>query len=81
MTNPLPVGRYIAPPARRGIQAEDDQLIWTQQHLLQTRMWASYRAQTLFRTVEGMMYSEAAVRLMCELEQMTPQDTNTLAPL
>jgi callose synthase len=66
---------------RRGIQAEDDQLIWTQQHLLQTRMWASYRAQTLFRTVEGMMYSEAAVRLMCELEQMTPQDTNTLAPL
>ena len=34
----------------------DDQAIWLPKHLLETRMWASYRAQTLFRTVEGMMY-------------------------
>ena len=37
--------------------------IWTSDHLLETRLWASFRAQTLARTVEGMMYYEAALQL------------------
>eukprot|EP01041_Mallomonas_annulata_P000789 gene789-1528_t len=53
---------------RRGLS--DDQHIWSKQHLQETRMWASLRAQTLFRTVEGMMYTEAAVSLLAELEQL-----------
>ena len=64
---------------RRGLA--DDQLIWTAKHLQETRMWASLRAQTLFRTVEGMMHSEAAIRLLAELEQTSTEEVNTLAKL
>jgi hypothetical protein len=45
---------------RRGLT--DDVQIYSSKHLQETRMWASLRAQTLFRTVDGMMHSEAAVR-------------------
>lgn len=31
---------------------------------LELQLWASYRAQTLARTVRGMMYYEQAVRLL-----------------
>lgn len=64
---------------RRGLQ--DDQLIFSAKHLQETRMWASLRAQTLFRTVEGMMHSEAAIRLIAELEDVTEAETDVLAKL
>ena len=53
---------------RRGI---DEASIWKAEHIMELRMWASCRAQTLFRTVDGMMYTEAAIRLLAELEQLT----------
>lgn len=49
----------------------DDQEVWKPAHLQHLRCWASLRAQTLYRTVEGMMYTEAAVRLFAELEQLS----------
>ena len=64
---------------RRGLP--DDQLIFSAKHLQETRMWASLRAQTLFRTVEGMMHSEAAIRLLAELEQVDTAEVNVLAKL
>ena len=66
---------------RNGLNVDSDLRIWSPKHLLQVRMWASYRAQTLFRTVEGMMYSEAAIRLVAELEQLLPWEIDVLAPL
>lgn len=65
---------------RRGIT--DDQVsIWSSKHIMETRMWASLRAQTLFRTVEGMMYSEAAIRLIAELEEIEQSKIDVLAKL
>ena len=64
---------------RRGLA--DDAMIWSTKHLQETRMWASLRAQTLFRTVDGMMHSEAAVRLLAELEQSAAPEIETLAKL
>lgn len=64
---------------RRGIK--DESLIWSSQHLTALRMWASSRAQTLYRTVEGMMHGEAAVRLLAELEGLESRDINVLAKL
>jgi len=67
---------------RRSIKDDSDlQVLWSHQHLLQIRMWASYRAQTLFRTVEGIMNTEAAIRLVCELEKLDDEEINVLAPL
>lgn len=59
----------------------DDQQIYSAKYLQQTRMWSSLRAQTLFRTVEGMMFSEAAVRLYAELEGLSAADTEVYAKL
>lgn len=56
---------------RLGIKEAD---IWSSKNILQTRMWASCRAQTLFRTVEGMMYNEDAIRLLAELETSDGDD-------
>lgn len=58
---------------RKGIKDEHT-LIWSKEFLHDTRMWASLRSQTLFRTVDGMMNTEAAVRLLAEIEQY---DANT----
>ena len=67
---------------RRNIKDDSDlQVLWSPKNLLEVRMWASYRAQTLFRTVEGIMYTEAAIRLLCELEKLYDEEINTLAPL
>lgn len=38
---------------------------------IELRLWASLRGQTLTRTVQGMMYGEAAIRLLAELEQVS----------
>lgn len=64
---------------RRGIN--DESTIWQSTHLQELRMWASMRAQTLFRTVEGMMHSEAAVRLLAELEGIDNKQCDLLAKL
>eukprot|EP00952_Eustigmatos_sp_NYUAD-ZCMA_P004867 21316-Eustigmatos_ZCMA.PRE.1 len=37
---------------RHGLK--DDSKVWTSKMLFETRLWASLRAQTLARTVEGM---------------------------
>ena len=37
--------------------------IWSAAIKEETRVWASLRAQTLFRTVEGMMYYEEALKV------------------
>ena len=39
-------------------------------HVMETRLWASFRAQTLARTVEGIMQNEAALRLLARLERV-----------
>lgn len=63
------------------IGCADDQKIWSAKNLQQTRMWASMRAQTLYRTVEGMMFTEKSIRLLSEIEGLTPQTTDVMAKL
>lgn len=50
----------------------DLKLIWSPKYLMETRLWASLRAQTLSRTVLGMMHYEAALRLQAQLERLEP---------
>lgn len=59
----------------------NDTQIWNAKHVRETRMWASLRAQTLFRTVEGIMNGEAAVRFLAECESLSTGKTNLLAVL
>eukprot|EP00953_Heterococcus_sp_UTEX-ZZ885_P000789 949-Heterococcus_DN1.PRE.1 len=63
---------------RVGVQ--DEQQIWSKRLFQQTRLWASLRAQTLSRTVEGMMYYEAALRLLAHLEKM-PAEQRSVMPI
>ncbi|KAJ8612338.1 hypothetical protein CTAYLR_008360 [Chrysophaeum taylorii] len=49
---------------------KDDASVFKPEHVLETRLWASFRAQTLARTVEGMMHCEAALRLLARLERL-----------
>lgn len=51
---------------RTGIAGEQQAMSKT--HLEDTRLWASFRAQTLARTVEGIMYYESALRLLANCE-------------
>lgn len=53
---------------RKGITSE--QQVMSKKHIEGTRLWASFRAQTLARTVEGIMYYEAALRLLARLERV-----------
>ncbi|CAM9094798.1 unnamed protein product [Ascophyllum nodosum] len=53
---------------REGIGSEQQAM--SRKHIESTRLWASFRAQTLARTVEGMMYYEAALRLLARLERV-----------
>ncbi|KAG6419846.1 hypothetical protein SASPL_116358 [Salvia splendens] len=43
-------------------------------HILELRFWASYRGQTLARTVRGMMYYRKALMLQAYLEHMSAGD-------
>ena len=52
------------------IGVTDLRLIWSPKYLMETRLWASLRAQTLARTVAGMMHYESALRLMAQLERL-----------
>jgi len=54
---------------RRQIRADGDVAeLFSAEHRLETRLWASFRAQTLARTVQGMMHCESALRLLAKLE-------------
>lgn len=53
---------------RKGITGEQQAL--SKKHIESTRLWASFRAQTLARTVEGIMYYEAALKLLAKLEKV-----------
>jgi len=61
---------------RLGIQ--DDEKIFTKKYINETRRWASIRAQTLSRTVNGMMYCEKALRLLANLERLDEDTTDDL---
>ena len=63
------------------LEIADDQSIWAPKNIQATRMWASLRAQTLYRTVDGMMQSEAAIRLLGELEQLSTADIDIFSKL
>lgn len=60
------------------VNIKDPQKIWSKKILNQTRIWASLRAQTLYRTVHGMMYYEKAMRLLANLERMDDSTVNDL---
>lgn len=51
---------------RAGITGEQQAM--SKKHFEETRLWASFRAQTLARTVEGIMYYESALRLLARCE-------------
>ncbi|XP_065627232.1 callose synthase 9 [Quercus suber] len=52
-----------------------DSAIWdSPNETLELRFWASYRGQTLARTVRGMMYYRKALMLQTYLERTTPED-------
>ncbi|KAJ4724122.1 Callose synthase-like protein [Melia azedarach] len=53
----------------------DTELFDVPSDILELRFWASYRAQTLARTVRGMMYYRKALMLQAYLERMTAGDT------
>jgi callose synthase len=61
---------------RLGIK--DEEKIWSTKYVDETRRWASNRAQTLSRTVNGMMYCEKALRLIANLERLDDDTTNDL---
>ncbi|XP_030955588.1 callose synthase 9 [Quercus lobata] len=52
-----------------------DSVIWdSPNETLELRFWASYRGQTLARTVRGMMYYRKALMLQTYLERTTTED-------
>ncbi|CAB1098159.1 GT48 [Ectocarpus sp. CCAP 1310/34] len=61
---------------RRGITSEQQAM--SKKHIEATRLWASFRAQTLARTVEGIMYYEAALRLLARLERVKEEQLEEL---
>jgi callose synthase len=55
---------------RERLGVKDDAELWTKPQLQQElRLWASLRAQTLSRTVQGMMYYEQALRVLGKLDR------------
>lgn len=56
----------------------DEERIWSKKYVNETRRWASNRAQTLSRTVNGLMYCEKAIRLLANLERLDEDTTNDL---
>jgi len=61
---------------RTGIK--DEEKMWSKKYAEETRRWASNRAQTLSRTVNGMMYYERALRLLANMERLDEDTTNDL---
>ncbi|RHZ20392.1 hypothetical protein DYB37_000834 [Aphanomyces astaci] len=53
------------------VQPKKNSNLWKDPNTVQElRLWASMRGQTLARTVQGLMYGEAAIRLLAELENV-----------
>lgn len=52
---------------------EDDRDIWTTK-VKELRLWASYRGQTLSRTVRGMMYYYRALKMLSFLDSASEMD-------
>jgi len=57
---------------------KDEEKLWSKKYEQETRRWASCRAQTLQRTVNGMMYYEKALRLLANMERLDEDTTNDL---
>ena len=55
---------------RVGISLSNPSNAWSPQFLQETRMWASMRAQTLFRTVEGIMQYQRALGFLGSIEDV-----------
>eukprot|EP00522_Entomoneis_paludosa_P015389 CAMPEP_0172442256 /NCGR_PEP_ID=MMETSP1065-20121228/2711_1 /TAXON_ID=265537 /ORGANISM="Amphiprora paludosa, Strain CCMP125" /LENGTH=2141 /DNA_ID=CAMNT_0013192053 /DNA_START=185 /DNA_END=6610 /DNA_ORIENTATION=+ len=60
------------------MEIKDEDRVWSSKFVDETRRWASIRAQTLSRTVNGMMYCEKALRLLANLERLDEDTTNDL---
>ena len=60
------------------MELHDEEKVWSKKYTSATRQWASIRAQTLNRTVTGMMYFEKALRLLANLERLDDDTTNDL---
>lgn len=58
----------------RDENAQDSEIFDSQNDSLELRFWASYRGQTLARTVRGMMYYRKALMLQSYLERITSED-------
>ncbi|KAG6554695.1 hypothetical protein Mapa_003714 [Marchantia paleacea] len=58
--------------ARQGIRTEID--MWKLDDGLELRLWASYRGQTLARTVRGMMYYHRALQKLAFLDVASEHD-------
>ncbi|KAH7653612.1 callose synthase protein [Dioscorea alata] len=54
--------------------ARDSELFGNPSDMLELRFWASYRGQTLARTVRGMMYYRKALMLQSYLERISLED-------
>lgn len=52
---------------------ENDKEVWTSK-LKELRLWASYRGQTLARTVRGMMYYYRALKMLAFLDSASEMD-------
>jgi callose synthase len=65
---------------RLQIRDSEEDKLWQGENLQEVRLWASRRGQTLSRTVEGMMYEQKALELICELENL-PGDQSTVIPI
>lgn len=61
---------------RNGITSE--QAAVSKKHIKATRLWASFRSQTLARTVEGIMYYEAALRLLATMESVKTENVRVV---
>mmetsp|Transcript_16518 Transcript_16518/g.23108 ORF Transcript_16518/g.23108 Transcript_16518/m.23108 type:complete len:2184 (+) Transcript_16518:275-6826(+) len=64
---------------RMGIKTADASILdWATPELqMESRLWATRRGQTLFRTVDGMMMYEKAIKVLAELERI-PQIASDL---
>lgn len=64
---------------RVGVKPQEEAKLWQDRELaLQLRLWASFRGQTLARTVEGMMLNERALRLCASWESLKGEELENL---
>lgn len=64
----------------RDENAVDTELFDSPSDILELRFWASYRGQTLARTVRGMMYYRKALMLQTYLERISVGDIEATVP-